>query len=46
MKEDYSKETMKIKKGLWYELKRYTHEGKFPVIKYDKVSEGDFQPRR
>ena len=46
MKEDYSKETMEIKKGLWYELKRYTQEGKFPVIKYDKVFEGDFQPRR
>ena len=35
--EDYSNETMAIRKELWSKVKQLRLEGKFAVIKYDRI---------
>ncbi|XP_065642544.1 uncharacterized protein LOC136074167 [Hydra vulgaris] len=43
IKEDYPKETMLERKKLWEEVKRLRNEGKFAVIKFDKIYCRDFR---
>jgi DNA anti-recombination protein RmuC len=41
--EDYAKETMLERKKLWEEVKRLRNEGKFAIIKFDKIYCRDFK---
>ena len=45
MGEDFSKETVEIRKKLWDQVKKLREDGKYAVIKYDKIVVRDFQPR-
>ena len=46
MREDFSKEAVEIRKKLWDQVKKLREDGKYPVIKYDKIVTRDFRPRR
>ena len=41
--EDYSKETMEIRKGLWMKVKKLRDEGMYAYIQYDKVISRPFK---
>ncbi|XP_065640514.1 uncharacterized protein LOC136073081 [Hydra vulgaris] len=41
--EDFSNETMEIRKKLWEEVKRLRKEGKYAIIKYDKIFVREFR---
>ena len=43
--EDFSKETMAIRKSLWDEVKKVQQQGKYAVIKYDKIYSSEFRTR-
>ena len=46
-KEDFSRETLAIKKGLWNEVIRLREEeGKFAVINYDRIYPQSLPPRK
>ena len=45
VREDFSKETVEIRKKLWDQVKKLREDGKYAVIKYDKIVMRDFQPR-
>ena len=46
-KEDFSRETLAIRKGLWNEVFRLREEeGKFAVINYDRIYSRSFRPRK
>ena len=46
-KEDFSKETLEIRKRLWDEVVRLRgEEGKFAVINYDRIYSRSFRPRK
>ena len=46
-KEDFSRETLAIRKGLWNEVVRLREEdGKFAVINYDRIYSRSFRPRK
>ena len=46
VREDFSKETVEIRKKLWEQVKKFREDGKYAVIKYDKIVTRDFRPRR
>ena len=47
VREDFSKETVGIRKKLWDQVKKLQEDGKYAAIKYDKiVTTRDFRPRR
>ena len=46
VREDFSKETVEIRKKLWDQVKKLREDGKYAVIKYDKIVTRDFRPRR
>ena len=46
VREDFSKETVEIRKKLWDQVKKLQEDGKYAVIKYDKIVMRDFRPRR
>ena len=46
VRENFSKETVEIRKKLWDQVKKLREDGKYAVIKYDKIVTRDFQPRR
>ena len=46
VREDFSKETVEIRKKLWDQVKMLQEDGKYTVIKSDKIVTRDFQPRR
>ena len=46
IREDYSKETISIRKKLWEEVKNLRKKGKYAVLKYDKIVTHDFRPKR
>ena len=41
--EDFSKETLEIRRELWRDVKRLRDEGKYAVIQYDKIVTHDFK---
>ncbi|XP_065658502.1 uncharacterized protein LOC136083018 [Hydra vulgaris] len=41
--EDFSNETMEIRKKLWEEVKQLRKEGKYAIIKYDKIFVREFR---
>ena len=43
--EDFSKETMAISKSLWDKVKKVQQQGKYAVIKYDKIYSSEFRTR-
>ena len=46
-KEDFSKETLVIRKGLWNEVLRLREEeGNFVVVNYDRIYSRSFRPRK
>ena len=45
-REDFSKETVEIRKKLWDKIQKLREDGKYAVIKYDKIIMKDFRPRR
>ena len=45
IREDYSKETISIRKKLWEEVKNLRKKGKYAVFKYDKIVTHDFHPK-
>ena len=45
VREDFSKETVEIRKKLWDQVKKFREDGKYVVIKYDKIVTRDFRPR-
>ena len=45
VREDFSKETVEIRKKLWDQVKKLRGDGKYAVIKYDKIFTRDFRPR-
>ena len=46
VREDFSKETVEIHKKLRDQVKKLREDGKYAVIKSDKIVTRDFQPRR
>ena len=46
MREGFSKETVEIRKKLLDQVKMLREDGKYAVIKHDKVVARDFRPRR
>ena len=46
IRENYSKETISIRKRLWEEMKKLRKKGKYAVLKYDKIVTHDFAPKR
>ena len=46
VREDFSKETVEIRKKLWDQVKKLREDGKYAVIKYDKIVTRHFRPRR
>ena len=46
IREDYSKETISIRKKLWEEVKKLRKKGKYAVLKYDKIVTHNFRPKR
>ena len=44
VREDFSKGTVEIRKTLWDQVKKLREDGKYPVIKYDKIVTRDFLP--
>ena len=46
IRENYSKETISIRKRLWEEMKKLRKKGKYAVLKYDKIVTHDFTPKR
>ena len=46
IRENYSKETISIRKRLWEEMKKLRKKGKYAVLKYDKIVTHDFRPKR
>ena len=44
VREDFSKETVEIRKKLWYQIKKLREDGKYAVINYDKIVSRDFRP--
>ena len=46
-KEDFSRETLAVRKGLWNEVVRLREEeGKSAVINYDRIYSRSFRPRK
>ena len=45
-KEDFSNETIEIRKRLWTEVERLREEGKYAVINYDRIYSRNFRTRR
>ena len=46
-KEDFSRETLAIRKELWNEVvSLWEEEGKFAVINYDRIYSRSFRPRK
>ena len=45
VREDFSKETVEMRKKLWDQVKKLRGDGKYTVIKYDKIFTRDFRPR-
>ena len=45
IRENYSKETISIRKRLWEEMKKLRKKGKYAVLKYDKIVTHDFRPK-
>ena len=41
--EDFSKETLEIRRELWKDVKRLRDEGKYAVLQYDKIVTHDFK---
>ena len=41
--EEFCKETIQIRKGLWDEVKRLRDDGKYAVIQYDKIVSREFR---
>ena len=46
IREDYSKETISIRKKLSEEVNNLRKKGKYAVLKYDKIVTHDFRPKR
>ena len=46
VREDFSKETVEIRKKLWDQVKKFREDGKHAFIKYDKIVTRDCRPRR
>ena len=46
VREDFSKETVEMRRMLWDQVKKLREDGKYAVIKYDKIVTRDFRPRR
>ena len=46
LREDFSKETVEIRKKLRDQVTKLREDGKYALIKYDKIVTRDFQPRR
>ena len=46
IREDYSKETISIRKKLWEDVKNLCKKGKYAVLKYEKIVTHDFRPKR
>ena len=46
VREGFSQETVEIRKKLWDQVNKLREDGKYAVIKYDKIVMRDFQPRR
>ena len=44
VREDFSKETVEIRKKLWDQVKKLREDGKCAFIKYDKIITRDFRP--
>ena len=44
--EDFSAETLEIRKKLWSEVKDLRRKGKYAVIKYDRIYQSDFRKNR
>ena len=46
IREDYSKETISIRKKFWEDVKNLCKKGKYAVLKYEKIVTHDFRPKR
>ena len=46
IREDYSKETISVRKKLWEDVKNLCKKGKYAVLKYEKIVTHDFRPKR
>ena len=46
LREDFSKETVEIRKKSWDQVKKLREDGKYTVTKYNKIVTRDFRPRR
>ena len=46
IRENYSKETISIRKKLWQEMKKLRKKDKYAVLKCDKIVTHDFTPKR
>ena len=46
VREGFSQETVEIRKKLWVQVNKLREDGKYAVIKYDKIVMRDFRPRR
>ena len=46
IRDDYSKETISIRKKLWEDVKNLRKKGIYAVLKYDKIVTHDFRPKR
>ena len=44
--EEFMKETMATRKSLWDEVKKLQQQGKYALIKYDKIYSSEFRTRR
>ena len=44
VREDFSKETVEIRKKLWDQVKKLREDRKCAFIKYDKIITRDFRP--
>ena len=45
VRENFSKETVEIRKKLWDQAKKLREDGKYAIIKYDKIVTSDFRTR-
>ena len=46
VREDFSKETVEIRRKLWDQVKKLQKDGEYAVTKYDKIVTRNFRPRR
>ena len=43
---DFSKETMAIRKSSWYEVEKLRQQGRYVVIRFDKIYSSEFRTWR